>query len=701
MRFLFKIWMIFAAAAVIYGCSKEEPYTETSSQKESAETVYLRLRMDIVGGGRPDNSRRGVSRAATEEEPQRTPGTEKENVVRTVDLLVYDYDAENDKSGKLIDIISLDRTQIDRLGGKGTAAGSETEENQGAIIPLYATTGQKVHIYAAVNLTDKMRHRFALGQIGTDVSASAGENETNYCSIMDEFVLNSHGRQEKLEESTDGCIPMTGQFKVDNRTDLGFIIPIGDEMKNKANALNITAKVSRITAKILVLANATEEFTLSNGEKATYVFAEDKTAEQPTAGTGTAGNDEFKNWMGWIRLSNVRYMPNGINKSTYIIPQWTSDSRPMDLNMNLNDYVLSGTGHDLKFKSDIQERDFCFYNSVPLHKWNINPPHEGPAESGGPTSGMANAEGLNQTKLDNTLTGGDGERYEKGMYCLENYFDTPQEQDYSAFDGYEDAIPMVTHVSVAAKLTPRIIVVVSDFKERMDQLVKDFEGTDEYFFNKYKINKTAFEKGEIDRWKTDGEKKGIDRYFPDSGDENTEPYPVIHYPNKSFLLINTDTEADATDIINWSLKANGLWSSDPNDFEHDRYPAGTFYVFDMADKPSMSVLSGTVWNQRHLFFTAGAVASAKGEDFYLKAYSVPHLGGWGYYYTYIETPECPETGRTMAGYAKSQVERNTYYILTVNNFSSPGGLGTSPEYIKVNTEAVGWDYAGRGDITLH
>ena len=78
---------------------------------------------------------------------------------------------------------------------------------------------------------------------------------------------------------------------------------------------------------------------------------------------------------------------------------------------------------------------------------------------------------------------------------------------------------------------------------------------------------------------------------------------------------------------------------------------------------------------------------------------MPHIGGWGYYYTYLDEFGAPHEGRTP--YTASQVTRNTYYLITVEKFGVPGGSTSRPEYIRVNTEPVVWDYEGKGDIDLH
>lgn len=102
---------------------------------------------------------------------------------------------------------------------------------------------------------------------------------------------------------------------------------------------------------------------------------------------------------------------------------------------------------------------------------------------------------------------------------------------------------------------------------------------------------------------------------------------------------------------------------------------------------------------RPVFYTYGAILDKSGTPSFE---FVPYTQGWGYYYTYIDTNG---DGMTESSgpieYSKSQIVRNTYYILIVNGFSKPGNSITSPSTIKVNTKSVEWIYGGRGDIDLH
>ncbi len=647
---LLKIWIPVALAAAIClaGCSDDVPQEDSPVKGETpAGDVYICFRMNLSG------DTPGLSRAGE------TSGTTRENAVNSVDLLVCDIDDD-----RLTDIVYLDKERIAQI----------TSED-GIVIPVYAGEGHKVKVFAAVNMTDRMRRLFSPGQAGIDRFITSACD--NYRDIIDEFVPGSDGYQSKLEES-GGCIPMTGQFKlatenfdvleqagVDNEE-----IPLTKDHLSYDNPLHVVADVSRIVAKTHVVADA-NEFTLSSGEKVQYVSAHKNSGAHDPDSDG----NPYADWIGWIRLSDVKYMPNAINKSSYIFLQKneaaTGKLSPWkDTNMSLSTGYFTGNHLDeVKFGND-----FLFYSGVTLHAANI-------------TDGYpAQVEVYDETKYENTVNGAEG-RYTAGMYCPENYFDTPTG---NFFDSYDDVIPMVTHIAIAARLTPRKIVVVKDYAAKMDEFVKEYANNPEGTRKKYGFGPSDFSTEDITRWR---EMKEV--YFSETtSTDRTVPY------REDFLLVRMKSEDDAASLIKWSLLANEQWSGSDTDFENGKYPACTFYVYDTEFDPEG--YTDTVWSQRYLYLTAGAVASATDTNIRIKTYSVPHVGGWGYYYTYIDQLKLTEVGATTkTPYKASQVTRNTYYLLHVANIGYPGGTITRPEYIKANTLPIGWDLEGIGDIDLH
>ncbi len=664
---LLKIWIPIALAAALSlaGCVYDDLPEEDlpDSVEEPAGDVYIRFQMNLSRGGIPGTTYSG-SRADAPNDS--TPGTAAENAVNSAVLLIYKVDKADDNRMTLRDYFYLGSEQIATI-----------QSTDGLVVPISAVKGDRLRIYVAVNLTERMRRLFARGINGNDAFlASAG---VDYWDVIDEFVPGCGGHQSALKENTG--IPMTGQFKTN---DGGYDIEITGDNPTKESAMKVTADVSRIVAKAHVLADATE-FPLSTGDKVTYVTAKGLTEQAQQA---EDGNPDYTGWIGWIRLDSVRYIPNGMNRASYIFPQ-KNDIKPdntasfpplKDTDMDLVPYYAGD-------KFDGYSNNYIFYSGTSTHSVNIQ-------EKG---RHMENVEAFVEDKFNKTIGkngsyGNDSERYTKGMYCLENYFNFENKEN-DPFGKYEDAIPIVSHIVIAAKLTPRYIVVLKDYAEKMTGFVTAYNDNPEDTRVKYGFNENDFTDYDIERWENLKNK-----YFPETN------LPPVY--RTDFSIIKTGSEEDAAYLIKWSLLANGLWSGSESDFQSDKYPPGTFYVYDTKYDEGEVHPGDHLWTQRYLYLTAGAVSKANDENIKIKSYSVPHIGGWGYYFTYLDQPDYsgqyPQTtDNVKIPYYKSQVTRNTYYLIHVTNFGGPGGTMSHPEDIKVNTVAVDWDYEGKGDIYLH
>ncbi len=664
--------IVSLAAVCLPGCSRDDldeelPAVEEPAGEPSVGDAYIRFRMNLRSGmpagtrvGEAGDAAGGAGAVADS-----LPGSSREDAINTLDLFVFDAETE---AGTLFSHVSLGKTQIASIAN-----------SKQVITPVSVIKGKKVRIYAVANLPEAKRQLFVPNMTGTKIYFMSTQDD--YWKVIDEFVPGCAGKQELLESSC-GSIPMTGLFKTaDGSSELVFT----EEHMSESTALSVKADLTRIVAKIHVVAD-TRRFTLSNGETVDYAVAEDK-----HTATHADPAEDFSNWLGWIRLANVRYMPNGTNKSTYLFPQEYSGGAEnklspwVDRNMTLDNYIVGG-----QFNAPMWSRDYSFYNVLALHRENIS------------ASRLARAEAYDAERMQESVPLGKTP-YTQGMYCLENYFSKPlvNEETQELFDRFEgrkgtssDAIPMVTSVAIAAKLTPRNIVVVADYLERMNGFVDEFYNAPDEFRAKYGLIRSDFTEEDAELWRVFKEERYKDDFTGDA---------TLY--RSMYRIIRTKTEKDAAAIINWSLMCNELWSGSDFDFENGKYPAATFYVYDTDYDLSQSL--DTEWNQRYLYLTAGAVAAAKDDNVRIKTYSVPHLGGWGYYFTYLDQtgePYRDASGKIVEGrtpYTASQVTRNTYYLIHVVNFGLPGGTITRPEYIKVNTVPVDWDYKGRGDINLH
>lgn len=647
---LLKIWLsvVLTVMLTLTACSDDTSGELLPDDEEAyGGSVSLHFHLRLSDGG--------VSGVSLSRADMSTPGTNRENAVNTICLFIYDAD-----SNELVDDIYLTEGQVTAI-----------QSSVGLVVPISARKGQEVYIYAVANPTEGMRRAFSLGGNVKDIFFAS--TRSDYWDVIEEFVPDSGGHQVALENSDTGAIPMTGIFKEDGADGDVITIPDGDTVDDVP--LKVTAEVSRVVAKVHMLV-VSKTYNI-DGEDLVYVNAVDISAgDKQTDGKA----EDYSGWIGWIRLSDVRYMPNGINKSTYIFPHVNGAGGLMDCNMNLADYVGNG-----EFDSRLYDRDFVYYDGLSLHEVNVVTPDN-----------FAQAEAFDQSRLDKTIGTDAPDRYTRGMYCPENYFDTPAEMDF--YNVQKNAIPMVTHLSIATRLVPKDLLVLTDFPEKLDAFFKAAKeaGFSNSFYKSYGITKDDINLEEDAKLWESIKKDYFGEDYTRKDPVDNEKYGLSQVFRKDFYMFSSRNIKEANSFINWSLVVRRLWSGDDKEFSDSKYPKNTYYVYDTKYD---GVSSWSETGRKYVYLVAGAVALADGDNIGIKLYSVPHVGGWGYYYTYIDNNNSTVGGLTP--FTASQVTRNTYYLVTVNNFGTPGGTITDPEYIRVNTEPVNWDYGGRGDINLH
>ncbi|MBM6866225.1 hypothetical protein H6A66_13740 [Bacteroides caecigallinarum] len=239
--------------------------------------------------------------------------------------------------------------------------------------------------------------------------------------------------------------------------------------------------------------------------------------------------------------------------------------------------------------------------------------------------------------------------YTAGIYCPENTFDAVQ--DAGNLSDNPSAWGMVTSVSIKAKFTPRRLNVEG--------------GLFDYILSHNAADLTQSVKNAVQELKTDVESR-----FTIS--EN-EAYGVV-----------CPTEAVAKAFLKYSLVYNNFLT---NEIQADNgFPDETYFYH----------------SENNEYYTYGAAKinlGATGNTTELGNYQ-PYYDGWGFYYTYIDNRLDSSKNGNFTFYRHGQVERNRYYILTVNSFSSPGSSVGDANYVEVNTNVLPWKNGGKGEITL-
>ena len=338
-------------------------------------------------------------------------------------------------------------------------------------------------------------------------------------------------------------------------------------------------------------------------------------------------NDE-RPFEGWIKLSDVYYSLNGVNKSTYIkqfVREGTDyDNNVMDTNPYLYDYTSLYNEKDQTQYLNIVNRDFYNYGITELL--------------------------LKGSMYKPTKPFDRNESYTEGFYCPENtFFYDNNKDDAAKLESCSSSWGMITNVSVMARFTPKILNVeggVFDFI-----LESGNEGLEKVKTTVGNIKESLEKNGGIDEAKV---------YEVDCIDENVA---------KAFLK--------------YSLVFNGFLSDEimtDNGFQDE-----TYFYHDELNK----------------YYTYGAAKISYGSAVNtteLGNYQ-PYYDGWGFYYTYIDN-RLDKSGEDFTFYKHGQVERNRYYVITINSFSNPGSSSVEPKYVEVNTDIIPWKNGGSGSITL-
>ena len=403
--------------------------------------------------------------------------------------------------------------------------------------------------------------------------------------------------------------------------------------------LALTVNLKRVVAKALLTVDAADN---SEGKELT-VGSLDGVAYAVIA----SGNEN----KGWVRISDIYYFPNGTNKSLY----WFEQADNQDPNSDLTPYISSkGTDAELALNTESYQKDFVYYNQSDQYKLYY---------------AYYQAEKFDQTKDQNN-------QYTAGMYFLENTFAIPEETSgyKTQLENYKLALPMVTSISIALRYTPKEIYVEKGLYEKLEK----GEG---------------MSASEREKWNTmKGKYQGNKPWDEATWTEGVSVSAVIF-----------NDEADAQFVLTMSLKLNEAYISSTEygnqvtngTYSGTKFPDNTFFAFTPdSDSDTGSNTDTFLYH----YYTYGARQNITNPIYY-----VPYVGGWAYYYTYLDGDSKDfgdGTNTQKAVYSDSQVTRNTYYILKLNKITRLGGSKSDPNNIQVNTTVVPWKKGGRLDVDL-
>lgn len=454
----------------------------------------------------------------------------------------------------------------------------------------------KKRIYIAANLTDSQASHFA-----------------NYANdtytIPQEMINTGYNLINKYAHPDDNIAMFCTKSQ-----DIEFL-------KNGTYQLSETFFLKRIVAKVHVTATTTLENNIEY--------------------CNLAG--DMVDIGGWIRLNDVKYIVNGLNTKSYLMQVYDNSggvSIPSDPNFSIdNNIYISEDNID-----PVNYSDFYFHGLKEISDYNQN---------------FVKAEKYDNSRIpvsNNSLV---TNPYTKGLYCPENTFTLPSDETKKdAFVKYKsDTWPMVTHVIVSAKFTPKMMVVEKDLSEWISNPgnVTVDEGIRTEIINKINVA------------------------------------PVLNDNLKNLCTLTCISEKVAETVLYCSLKMNNFLK---NEINTNGLVENTYFW-------------NTSPNNLPKVFTYGAAKifsqQTNDAEIFDGFSTVP--AGVGYYYIYLDNTNST-SGSGSAAYDRkdptnSIVERNAYYLVNIRSFSGPGDATLKGDNILVHTVKTQWKDGGKAEIELN
>jgi len=300
---------------------------------------------------------------------------------------------------------------------------------------LSGITGTK-HFYILANAEQKHINAFW----AKDRIFDAGEGQSGH-NIVGKLMEINHNENGDGEGSN---ILMAGIVK-SNSGDRDIVIPTGDgnEDTDEKITIDTSADLVRTVAKVLLTCVPSSE----DGD--TYVEVIDA---KDNAGNTTDNT-------GWIKMADVNYMLNVLNRKTYLDYRIDPDDKNylIDPNHAMSEMISlreEEGGYGIT-NLDEYQRNYLFYDTqdmVEMLNTSV------PTYKGGERCIVRSATRYDAAKMvvDETTNMGNENHYTEGLYCTENTVYNNMKFDKDA--DFQSAIRYVTtRVMVGAKYTPKVI----------------------------------------------------------------------------------------------------------------------------------------------------------------------------------------------------------------------------------------------------
>ena len=336
-------------------------------------------------------------------------------------------DAENQINSLTLIMMRIDASGNEVFEASRTTSPADTDNDGDYNVEFQLETNDRgvKHFYLGANLSEQHLASFRT----QDKVFDAGEEKSGH-NIVGALMNVKHSQELDGNIGEGSNIVMTAPILVKNRQDI--TIPSGST--EETIRIDNPVKLTRVVAKVLLTCECKSE----NGID--YVNVEDQHSTM--------------NGNGWIRLADVNYMLNVLNRKTYLNYR-IEDDNLIDPNYAMSGLVSQreeGGGYGIT-NLDEYQREFLYYDTqamVEMLNKDVQVREEKTPEAC--TSRIA-------IKYDETKIGkvADEDHYTEGLYCTENmvYKDIDFEDNIETFQSANRYV--TTRVMIGAKYTPKVI----------------------------------------------------------------------------------------------------------------------------------------------------------------------------------------------------------------------------------------------------
>lgn len=340
--------------------------------------------------------------------------------------------AENQINSLTLIMMRIDASGNEVFEASQTIQRPEDTDNDGVYdVEFQLETNDRgvKHFYLGANLSEMHLASFRT----QDKVFDAGEEDSGH-NIVGALMNVKHPQDDELDGNIgEGSnIVMTAPILVGDKQDI--TIPSGST--EETITIDNSVKLTRVVAKVLLTCECKSE----NGID--YVNVEDQHSTM--------------NGNGWIRLADVNYMLNVLNRKTYLNYR-IKDDNLIDPNYAMGELISlreEGGGYGI---TDLEayQREFLYYDTQAMVEM-LN--KDVPTYKGGERCIVRSATqyDADKMKVNETTNMGNENHYTEGLYCTENtvYNDITFGDDAD----FQSAIRYVTtRVMVGAKYTPKVI----------------------------------------------------------------------------------------------------------------------------------------------------------------------------------------------------------------------------------------------------